>query len=151
MQQCCTYYLNGIVLQHPHRSLSMTHSHNKADYIGILGSVLCIIHCIAMPALAMGTAFGHKQHMHIGFVSLDYLFILVNGAAVYFATKGHKSISLKILLWTALLIFAFSLIFENRHYLFQWLGYIGSGLLIVGHAVNVYHCQIAPRLKLRVS
>ena len=129
----------------------MTHTHNKADYIGILGSVLCIIHCLAMPALAMGTAFTPNHHIHVGFVSLDYLFILMNGIAVYFATKGHKSILLKILLWGALTIFAVSLIFENRHYMFHWLGYIGSILLITGHFINLYICQIAARIKLKVS
>ncbi|MCF0058349.1 MerC domain-containing protein [Dyadobacter sp. CY356] len=129
----------------------MTHSHNKADYIGILGSVLCIIHCIAVPALAMGTAFTDNHHTYIGFISLDYIFILINGIAVYFATKDHKSILLKMLLWGALLIFAVSLIFEGRHYIFHWLGYIGSILLIAGHFINLYICQIAPRIKLKIS
>ena len=129
----------------------MTHSHNKADYVGILGSVLCIIHCVAMPALAVSTSFTHNHHMHIGFLSLDYFFILINGIAVYFATKNHKSLSLRIFLWSALLIFAVSLIFEGRHDLFQWLGYLGSVLLIAGHFINLYICQIAPRVKLKIS
>jgi hypothetical protein len=127
----------------------MTHSHNKADYIGILGSMLCIIHCIAMPALAMGSALTHNHHMHLGFISLDYFFILVNALAVYFATKNHKSLALRSFLWCALLLFAVSLIFEGRHYVFQWLGYLGSFLLIAGHFINLYNCQIAPRIKLR--
>jgi len=129
----------------------MTHSHNKADYVGILGSVLCIIHCVAMPALAIGTSLTHNHHTHIGFISLDYFFILINGIAVYFATRNHKSFLLRIFLWSALLIFAVSLIFEGRHDLFQWLGYLGSVLLIAGHFINLYICQIAPRVKLKIS
>jgi hypothetical protein len=104
-----------------------------------------------MPALAMGTTFTHNHHMHIGFISLDYFFILINGIAVYFATKNHKLLSLRILLWSALLVFAVSLIFEGRHFIFQWLGYLGSVLLITGHFINLYICQIAPRIKLKVS
>ena len=129
----------------------MTHSHNKADYVGILGSVLCIIHCVAMPALAVSTTFTHNHHMHMGFISLDYFFILINGIAVYFATRNHKSFLLRIFLWSALLIFAVSLIFEGCHDLFQWLGYLGSVLLIAGHFINLYICQIAPRVKLKIS
>lgn len=132
-------------------SMKATHSHGKADYIGILGSVLCIIHCLLVPALAFGTTMAHDHHVHTGLISLDYLFILVNGAAVYFATKEHKSIPLRILLWGALGIFAVSLIFEGAHPAFTILGYVGSGLLIAGHLINLYICQIAPRLKYRAS
>ncbi|NIJ51527.1 MerC domain-containing protein [Dyadobacter arcticus] len=125
------------------------HSHTKADYIGILGSVLCIIHCMLMPALAFGSIASH--HAHTGLRSLDYVFIVINGLAVYYATRSHKSLPLGILLWGALTLFSTSLIFEGRHQVFSWLGYAGSALLIVGHFINLYICQIAPRLKMKVS
>ena len=131
--------------------MKISHSHNKADYVGILGSLLCIVHCLAMPVLALGSAFGHDHHLHIGFLSLDYLFILINAAAVYFATRNHRSVFINILLWSALLLFAVSLIFEERNAVFQWLGYLGSALLITGHLINLYICQIAPQTKLKVS
>jgi len=131
--------------------MKISHAHNKADYIGILGSVLCIVHCVAMPVLALGSSFGHEHHAHIGFVSLDYFFILVNAVAVYFATRDHKSLFVKVLLWSALLIFAISLIFEEQNIIFQWLGYAGSALLIAGHLINLYICQIASQTKLKVS
>ncbi len=130
--------------------MKASHSHGKADYIGILGSVLCIIHCLLMPALAFGSTFA-SHHQHAGMLSLDYFFILVNGVAVYYATRNHKSLPVRILLWGALTIFSVSLILEGTHPAFAWLGYAGSALLIVGHLVNLYICQIAPRLKYRVS
>jgi hypothetical protein len=110
--------------------MKISHSHNKADYIGILGSLLCIVHCLAMPVLALGSAFGHDHHMHIGFLSLDYLFILINAAAVYFATREHRSAFVRILLWSALLLFAVSLIFEERNV--AWL----SWLCVVNHRTS---------------
>jgi len=127
------------------------HTHNKADYVGILGSVLCILHCIAMPMLALGSSLGHDHHEHIGFISLDYFFILLNLIAVYFATREHKSLLVRVLLWSALSIFAVSLIFEERSIIFQWLGYFGSALLIIGHLVNLYFCQTAQQPKFKVS
>jgi hypothetical protein len=132
--------------------MKVTHSHGKADYIGILGSALCIVHCLLVPALAFGTTtIAHDHHAHTGLLSLDYFFIVINGAAVYFATKEHKSLPLRILLWSALSIFAVSLLLENVNPIFTVLGYIGSGLLIAGHLTNLYICQIAPRLKYRAS
>ncbi len=103
-----------------------------------------------VPALAFGTTMAHN-HSHTGLLSLDYLFIVINGAAVYFATKEHKSLPLRILLWGALTIFAISLILEAKHPVFTILGYVGSGLLILGHLINLYICQIAPRLKYKAS
>ena len=130
--------------------MKAAHSHGKADYIGILGSVLCIIHCMLVPALAFGSTVFNK-HTHTGLISLDYFFILVNGVAVYYATRNHKSLPIRLLLWGALIIFSVSLIFEGRNQLFTWLGYIGSVLLITGHLLNIYICQIAPRLKYKTS
>jgi hypothetical protein len=130
--------------------MKASHSHGKADYIGILGSVLCIIHCLLMPALAFGSSYA-SHHEHAGMLSLDYFFILINGIAVYYATRNHKSIPVRIILWGALVLFSTSLILEGKHIVFAWLGYAGSALLIIGHLLNLYICQIAPRLKVRVS
>lgn len=129
--------------------MKAVHSHGRADYIGILGSVLCIIHCILVPALAFGSSVATHNHSHIGLISLDYFFILINGIAVYYATRDHRSLGIRLLLWSALAIFSVSLIFEGRHQAFSWLGYLGSGLLIAGHLINLYICQIAPRLKFK--
>jgi len=124
-----------------------TQGHGKADYIGIAGSVLCIVHCLLVPALALGSSFSHNHHSSAGLLSLDYFFILINAIAVYYATRDHKSLPLRILLWGALSLFSVSLIFENQNGIFTLLGYAGSGLLIVGHLLNIYICQFANRAK----
>ncbi len=131
--------------------MKSVHSHNKADYIGILGSALCIVHCLLVPALAFGSTVATHHEHHAGLRSLDFLFILINGVAVYYATRNHKSLPLKIFLWGALVLFSFSLLFEGKHVVFSWLGYAGSALLIIGHLINLYICQIAPRFKVRIS
>lgn len=124
-----------------------THAHGKADYIGIAGSVLCIVHCLLVPALAFGSSFAHNHHSNAGLLSLDYFFILINAVAVYYATRDHKSLPLRLLLWGALGLFSVSLVFENQNGVFSWLGYVGSGLLIMGHLLNIYICQFANRAK----
>ena len=127
--------------------MKAVHSHSKADYLGILGSVLCIIHCLLVPALAFSSTMATHSHSHIGLLSLDYLFIIINGIAVYYATREHGAMAVRVLLWSALALFSVSLLLEGRHQVFTWLGYAGSGLLIIGHLINLYICQIAPRLK----
>jgi hypothetical protein len=124
-----------------------THVHGKADYFGIAGSILCIVHCLLVPALALGSTFAHDHSARAGLLSLDYFFILINGIAVFYATREHKSLPLRILLWGALSIFSVSLILESRGAAFTVLGYVGSGLLIAGHLVNIYICQFANRTK----
>jgi len=131
--------------------MKVTHAHSKADYIGIVGSVLCIIHCMLVPALAFSSTLLHDHDSRTGLLSLDYLFILVNGFAVYFATREHKSMPIRALLWGAMALFSVSLIFEGSSPVFSWLGYFGSVLLITGHLLNIYTCQIAPRFKLKAS
>ncbi len=128
--------------------MKKTHSHNKADYIGILGSVLCIIHCILLPAVTFGVSLGHAHTHNSGLFSLDLLFILINAVAVYYATKTHASAGLKMLLWSGLGIFAISILLESFSHVFIWLGFLGSGMLITGHFYNLFVCQIAPRLKM---
>nr|NKQ94605.1 MerC domain-containing protein [Escherichia coli] len=72
----------------------------KADYVGITGSVLCLIHCIATPMLLMSSRLLQtNDHLRIGYLSLDYIFVAVNIAAVYFATRHYASPGVRRSLW----------------------------------------------------
>ena len=122
-------------------TLHTGHSHSKADFFGIAGSVLCLIHCLITPALALGTSLTAHNHTIGGLIDLDYFFIIINGAAVYFATREHRISSLRVFFWGALLLFSVSLILENYFPAFKMLGYLGSGLLIAGHVYNLIYCR----------
>jgi hypothetical protein len=109
----------------------------KADYIGITGSVLCLIHCLITPVLMMTTALMHDEHLRIGFLSLDYVFIGVNIVAVYAATKGHVSLGIKRALWGFLTLFATGILFEDVNPVFELIGYVASAGLVMTHLVNI--------------
>lgn len=116
------------------------HTHGKADYIGIVGSVLCLIHCLVTPAIALGTTL--TSHVHTaGGLSFDYFFILINGIAVYYATREHRIPMLRLALWASFALFAVSLLLETYNPVFQFLGYVGSALLILGHGYNLFYCR----------
>ena len=112
-------------------------NNNKADYIGIAGSVLCLIHCIATPILLMGSALAPHEHLSIGFLSLDYLFIGVNVLAVFFATRHYAQPAIKRALWGFLTLFAAGLLLEHTNDFFRYMGYVASAGLVITHLINI--------------
>ena len=109
----------------------------KADYIGITGSVLCIIHCITAPILVMTAGLFHDDTLRMGFLGLDYVFIAVNIAAVYFATRHHTSLAIRTALWSFLVLFTVALLLEDISKTFDYLAYVASAGLVVTHLVNL--------------
>ena len=109
----------------------------KADYIGITGSVLCLVHCLVTPVLLMTTSLLHDEHPRLGHLGLDYVFIGINVAAVYFAAKSGSSLAIKIALWSFLALFAASILLEDISKSYQLIGYVASAGLIITHLVNI--------------
>ena len=109
----------------------------KADYIGITGSMLCLIHCLVTPVLLMTTAVMRDEHLRIGFLSLDYVFIGVNIVAVYFATRANVLPSIKWALWGFLTLFSVAILLEDVNEAFQLTGYAASAGLVMTHLINI--------------
>ncbi|ODS77685.1 MAG: hypothetical protein ABS46_17880 [Cytophagaceae bacterium SCN 52-12] len=118
-----------------------TAGQGNADYVGITGSVLCIIHCIVTPVLAVSSSLLFKDTLLEGMRLLGYLFILINGVAVYYATRHSHSPRLSQFLWVAFGIFSASIVLEEVSEVFHYTGYAGSFLLIAGHSLNLYLCR----------
>lgn len=110
----------------------------KADYIGIAGSVLCIIHCLAAPALVVTSSLLRTDAtLQAGFLSLDYAFIAVNIVAVYFATRHHSTSGIRAALWGFLLLFSISLLLEDVSPVFEYVAYAASAGLVFSHLMNL--------------
>ena len=112
----------------------------KADYVGITGSILCIVHCLATPIVVMSSTLINHNAIRVGFLSLDYLFIGVNIVAVWSATR-HTSRTLGIALWTFLALFAAGLLLEDIHAWFEYLAYAASLGLVITHVANISYCR----------
>ncbi|RYC68862.1 MerC domain-containing protein [Spirosoma sordidisoli] len=112
----------------------------RADYIGITGSLLCLIHCILTPVLLMTSTWLTHDSLRAGFLSLDYLFIIVNMGAVWSATR-HTSRSIRFALWGFLGLFATGLVFEELNEGFEYLAYAASLGLVVTHLANIHYCR----------
>ncbi len=109
----------------------------KADYIGITGSVLCIIHCLITPILLLTSSLFQNSTFRVGYLSLDYVFIGVNIVAVYFATRHYAPVAIKRSLWVFLTLFTVALLLEEKAPVFEYIAYIASAGLVITHLVNI--------------
>lgn len=109
----------------------------KADYIGITGSVLCIIHCLITPVLLVTSSALQHSTLRIGYLSLDYVFIGVNIIAVYFATRHYAPVFIKRSLWGFLTLFSIALLLEDTDPIFEYLAYAASAGLVITHLLNI--------------
>ena len=114
----------------------------KADYIGITGSVLCMIHCITAPILVVASGLFHDDTLRTGFLGLDYVFIAINIAAVYFATRHHTSLTIRTALWSFLALFAVALLLEDTSTVFNYAAYVASAGLVITHLVNLWQHRL---------
>lgn len=109
----------------------------KADYIGITGSVLCIIHCLITPILLLTSSVFQNSTIRVGYLSLDYVFIGVNIVAVYFATRHYAAPVIKKSLWGFLALFTIALLLEDEAPFFEYLAYTASAGLVITHLINI--------------
>ncbi|GAB4040379.1 MerC domain-containing protein [Spirosoma gilvum] len=109
----------------------------KADYIGITGSVLCIIHCMITPIMLLTTSLMQNSTLRVSYLSLDYVFIGVNIVAVYFATRHYAPPVIKWGLWSFLSLFSIALLLEETAPVFEYIAYLASAGLVITHFLNI--------------
>jgi len=117
---------------------------SRADYLGIAGSLLCLVHCVATPLLLLTSGWLRDPAWRLGFLSLDYVFIGLNVLAVYLASRHHASPSVKKALWSFLSLFTIALLLEEVRAAFAYLTYAASAGLIVTHLINLRNHRHTP-------
>jgi len=106
-----------------------------SDFIGILSSSLCLIHCLATPILIT---------VGIGFLDnhlTTYFFLVISFLSIYKATQNCKKPKISFLLWGSFFGFLFSTLL---HQYFEWLhtlSYLFAIAIIYGHILNIKHCK----------
>lgn len=114
---------------------------HKADYIGITGSILCLIHCLITPVLLVTSTLLKDEFVRTSYLSLDYVFIAVNIVAVYTATR-HAPASIRTSLWGFLTLFAVCIILEDVSPVFEYAAYVASLGLVGSHLYNIWYCRM---------
>jgi hypothetical protein len=106
----------------------------KSDLIGIIGSGLCIVHCLFFPMMFM--YHGHNHEQIAGF-NFDYVFLIVAALAVYTTAKKKGPLWIKISLWAFLIICLVGIIFHDSSPYLEYSLYLGSSGLIITHIINI--------------
>ncbi|NJO02954.1 MAG: MerC family mercury resistance protein, partial [Bacteroidia bacterium] len=103
--------------------------------MGIISSVLCLIHCLALPVLVS------VQPLMFEYISedlhaLEYAFLIVSFVAVYFATR-RASFAVKISFYLVLSLFMIGTAFGESLPWLHYLGYAGSAGLVTLRAMRI--------------
>lgn len=110
-----------------------THTHDK---IGIWSSILCIVHCLAVPVV-MAYGNGLDLHENHWWDVLQVVFIAIAFWAVKHAV-GHTPLTwMKGLFWLSFTTLVISMIFHHSA-LGEVLNYGAALTLIALHALNLY-------------
>jgi len=102
----------------------------KFDVLGISSAVLCLIHCLVFPLitiLPIGLSHNHW---------IDLLFASIGIYAVAKITKNIDSKSLRILLWSSILLITVCVLITLVFHYHSDFIYLGAFGLILGHLIN---------------
>src|SRR5690606_26098025 len=135
MQLCCIYKL--FISLHKIKDMFKSFFQWNADSAGFFASLLCAIHCSAIPILiSLGLmSSGSWMHNHLfDWIIIGFGFVMAGYAIVGDYFKKHRKILPMIL---AFLGFAFLLIGMIEHHGWMLIFSVAGGLLVAtSHVVN---------------
>ncbi len=107
----------------------------NSDWAGIISSVVCIVHCLALPvALSLtGVSLAGEESYHW----LDYLFVFVAGVAMWYSLRRAHSRNIRFSFVLSWFFFAGSVLLKDAIPFATVLMYMGSLMLILTHTVNI--------------
>lgn len=117
----------------------------NSDYFGIIGSVLCAVHCALTPFII--AAMSAAQIAEKGLVWLDYLFITLCLWAVFHSSQRANSPKIKIGFWASWVVFAMGILLEDAIEGMNYMGYAGTLGLVGLHFWNLLHLKYGEKGK----
>ncbi len=107
-----------------------------SDFLGLSGSFLCLIHCLAPQLISLGLLGVGVGNFFSGEIwALVFWFTCLFAVRVSARNSVYPAIS--ALLWISLGVFTLGLGIENFAGLGKEISYTGSGLLIIAHLLNL--------------
>lgn len=105
----------------------------RSDLIGIINTSACVAHCVSLPILV---SIGATFMLH---PVVTWVFVLIALFSVIMASRYASRAWVRVLLWSALVLFAVSILLEEHHVALEAVSYFASALLVVGHVINRRH------------
>jgi hypothetical protein len=130
--------LRPISVHNPNRIVKKASAYNRlGDTAGLWGSVICLLHCLAVPVASILPALGGMATINLHIHFLDYIFIALATLAVWLALRHTRSTWIVVIMLLGLVLFAGGTLLHER---WPWMlipASIGSLLLILAHASNL--------------
>lgn len=94
----------------------------RTDKVGIVASMLCMVHCLATPFLFLAKSYSISCSVAspAWWSSLDIIFLIISFLAVYQSGKNTSKSWIKYALWTAWVLLLIILSNEKLHLLHLW-------------------------------
>ncbi|MFL2590648.1 MAG: MerC domain-containing protein [Flavobacteriaceae bacterium] len=119
-------------------------SHKNSDYIGILSSTLCFIHCLITPFVYITYAGFFKQSEYLSsyWKGINLIFIIFSLIAVNRSTKKTTSEIIKPIFWISWSLLFFLLLNEEVKFfeLPELASYVSALNLVGIHIYNLNFC-----------
>ncbi len=116
----------------------------KIDKVGIVASLLCMVHCIATPFLFLAKACTTSccSASPNWWASLDFVFLLVSFCAIYQSSKNASKAWLKIAMWASWGGLTTLLLNETFNVIsvFEYAIYFPAIMLVLLHIYNLKFC-----------
>lgn len=109
----------------------------KSDIVGMVTSVLCLIHCVSLPFIFAAGIFSSSlflEDMHW----LDYVFIFLAFLAVVYSSRKTNQNWIRNGLWITLVVFSAAILLHEIHNAFLYVSVCASFCLIILHFLNFY-------------
>ena len=115
------------------------------DNVGIMAGSLCMIHCIGTPFLFIAKACSVSccSDAPLWWQLIDYFFLIISFAAIYFITKKTIPNWVKISFWISWLILlltilnhTFTIVEVPKYFI-----YIPASAIIILHFYNIRFCK----------
>lgn len=117
-----------------------------SDFVGISGSILCLIHCIAPQLLFLGTlGLGMASIFSSGWWHL--LFWITCFFAVWKSSKISPVKLFRVVLWAAFSLFTVGIALDFFMGVENLFSYAGSAMLVFGHGWNLWRLSRKPSPK----
>ena len=116
---------------------------NKSDSIGVLASILCMLHCVATPFLIFALAGSNISDAPLWWVYINYIFLFFSFIAVLKSTQTTSLHKIRPFFWASWILLSFLIVNEGFGWvvLSEYLTYVTAVFLIVLHLYNRRYCK----------
>ncbi len=114
--------------------------HRHSDHLGILSSIICLIHCMVGPVAVGATTHFHEHshaHAHGSHLMWDFVFLGFGLVAVWFSSRHTHEWWMKAWLWVSFSLLGTVLLLGKDSELLVILAYTSSAGLVAGHIARL--------------